>query len=110
MAGTLILLLPLTLAWWSPRRQRRRVGFGLALLMIAALVLTQSRGAFLALVVAGILALVWGRFRLRWLVAAAVALLLLFLFVLALTPLESKDLSAALNQLDASSKSGSTEA
>jgi O-antigen ligase len=110
MAGTLILLLPLTLAWKPVGRLGRFVGLALVLLMAAVLILTQSRGAFLALATAGGLALLWGRFPVRWLMAALLAPLLLLPLLLAFTSLESSDLSASLATLDANSKSGQVEA
>jgi O-antigen ligase len=109
LAITLLLLFPFALAWYSSRRLPRLVGVALTILMAAVLVLTQSRSAFLSLAAAAILALVWGRFPLRWLVVAAVVPLLFFLLLLALTPLEG-ELSAGLLRLDASTKGGQVEA
>lgn len=76
VAGAIAPIVPLALAWTTMQgRVRRAVLTGTALVLLAVIILTQSRGALLGLVVAfGILS-VWHVPRLIWL-APVVALVL----------------------------------
>lgn len=84
VAGALAPLVPLALVWaWIQKRTVLQVGVAaLALLLLSVVVLTQSRGAILALVLAcALLPLLYNPRRL-WVVPAVLVPLLLLIFLL----------------------------
>lgn len=109
VAGVLLFLLPFGVYVAArPGRWRgtRPGGLLLTLLMLAMLLLTQSRGALLGLGLALAAALVWGRFRLRYVLVAGGILLLLASVVWLASDMRLQDLSPLALALDAASKDG----
>jgi O-antigen ligase len=119
VAGTLLFLLPFALFLsWFPADTRpggaqlanlgriKILGRLLLLLMLAGLLLMQSRVALLALVGVALTYVVWGRWRLRWLLVGVAAVGLLFLLSSALLEVTPNQISFWVNEVDAVSKQG----
>jgi O-antigen ligase len=112
MAGTLLLLLPFV--WATLRaepsdikgRRWRLAAWASLLLIIVVLLLTQSRGAFLGLLVAVLAGYWWGRFPIRRLLLLLLITLGLLLLVALVTNWGSTDLFTWLDEMDANSKTG----
>jgi tetratricopeptide (TPR) repeat protein len=108
-----ILLLPLGLAggvWQFALSRWQRVGLGTAVFLMALLfLLTQSRNAWLALLVAGMAYWAWGRFRFAYAAVGLGALLALPLLINLLPPQPLAYLKGGVNVVDAATKSGLTK-
>lgn len=111
MAGVLVLLLPLACGLWPPAPSpwlRTRLAASVALMSVT-LLLTQSRNAWLALVVAWIAYQRWGRGRFA---PFAIALVMLIAIPFALNALPQTGLDRlqqAVSVLDDATKSGEAD-
>ncbi|MBI4670410.1 MAG: O-antigen ligase family protein, partial [Chloroflexi bacterium] len=75
VAGAVAPALPIAFAWaWTLSRRQRGLVLAFAVFFSSIVVLTQSRGAILGLLVAGAILLLWRAPRLIWLAAAAALL------------------------------------
>jgi putative inorganic carbon (HCO3(-)) transporter len=112
MAGTLLVFFPFVLA--AVRREDGRVQKGFAslvlLLMMALLFFTQSRGAFLGLLVLGLTLRFWGRVPLRKIAPVIIVLGLGLVLVGLVAGLSLADTFDWLSAIDASSKQGDAPA
>lgn len=111
VAGTLLLLLPLSAVLWlySPDRWQRRLFATMTSFMALTLLLTQSRNAWLGLLVALAAVTLWGRFRFRYLLPLLILLLVLPFLLTSLPATLSSPLQHGLSVLDNASKAGSNE-
>ncbi len=71
VAGALAPIVPLCWLWgWQQTRRRRLTLFGISLTLLTIIVLTQSRGAMIGIVVSVAFSALWLKPRVGWLVAA----------------------------------------
>lgn len=95
VAGAIAPLVPLAAAWaWTQTRAQRFLLLALALLLTAACILTQSRGALLGILVALVIVVVWRVPRLVWLVPIGAALIAAVVYF---TPLRSNATALLFN-------------
>lgn len=70
VAGAIAVVIPLCWLWgWRQSRGRRLGLFGISFVLVAVIVLTQSRGAVIGIVVSMAFAALWLKPRMGWLVA-----------------------------------------
>lgn len=75
VAGAVAPVLPVAFAWaWSQTPRKRALALTLAFFFFGVVVLTQSRGAILGILVAGAILLLWYAPRLMWLAVLGVIL------------------------------------
>lgn len=108
MAGTLLMIFPFVLAAFRKQEGRfKKTFFSLnLLLLISLLFFTQSRGAFLGLLVIGLTWWGWGRLSLRKIMPVFIIFSLGLLLIILLIGLSPADVFDWLSTLDAGSKQG----